>query len=106
MNQTISTTGNAQDAESITENIMNWISVNDSLPINNTEDVLVTVDDHGIRYVIPDAMWEKGRWLKKTVDAHYEYGRNPWDEVFVDTEYEEIMQTVVAWQYQPDPYDG
>lgn len=83
-----------------------WISVNEGLPNGSREDVLVTVNDNGIRYVIPDAMWEHGKWLKKTVDAHYEYGRNPWDEVFVDTEYEEIMQTVVAWQYQPDPYDG
>lgn len=84
---------------------MEWIKVEDEKPRNNTEDVLVTVDDHGIRYVIPDAVWKKGRWYKKTVDAHYEYGSHPWDEVFVDTEYEEIMQNVVAWMFQPEPYE-
>lgn len=84
---------------------MEWIKVQDELPINGKEDVLVTVQDDDLRYVIPDAQWDHGKWYRKTVDEHYEYGDHPWDEVFVDTQYEEIMQTVVAWMLQPEPYE-
>lgn len=85
---------------------MQWTNVIDGLPMNGREDVIVTVEDNGIRYVIPSAQWNKGKWYRMTVDEHYEYGDHPWDEVFVDTQYEEIMQTVVAWMLQPEPYEG
>lgn len=86
-------------------NIYGWNNAKTEKPINRIEDVLVTVDDHGSRWVIPDARYHGGKWEKKVVDDHYEFGKNPWDEIWVDTVWEEIMFDVVAWMYLPDPYE-
>lgn len=88
-------------------NIYGWNAVNDCAPINsNKEPVLVTVEESGSRWVIPDAVYHRGKWYQKIVEGHYEYGTNPWDEIYVDELYEEIMLKVIAWMYQPDPYEA
>lgn len=84
---------------------MRWISVKEFLP-DSSEDVLVTIKDHNIRYVII-AHYSRGKWMQMCTLGGYEYNfYNPYEEKYHPTEYTEITEEVTAWMMLPEPSNG
>lgn len=83
---------------------MNWILVEDELPINGTQNVLLTCENVFGRYVIPDAMWDHGEW-KQLMEQEYEvWGGSDYGYDRHFAEYSKVEDKVIAWMLQPLPY--